>query len=385
MLGLLQATSIRYLLVDPDVKAIAEPARRAGFTVAEAAPSSVFTVHGPWPGIRLSPAGGDHAVAGPTGEPWVDSMGWRIRAAKALHPEAAIWADSKPQASRSSAEDYIISLADAAAHGGRWIITLDDRFAAGVASAQADDMKAWNRILEAAAFFAKSPPASGVENAVIGVLSSLSGPKPGFTNEVLNNLARTKQQYRAMASSRLSAASFDGLKGIIYTDSAEPPSNVRKQVLEFVNSGGMLITGPAWGSLPKGPAAGSHPRYALRTVGSGSIALATTAFSDPYLAPNDAVMLVSHRNDIVRFFNGGPITPCLSTATDKRRATLQTVFYSLRPVEDVSVWVKGAWRSARLRTLNQPEPQNVTLEVREQGVEMYLPAVAQYSSIELES
>jgi hypothetical protein len=147
----------------------------------------------------------------------------------------------------------------------------------------------------------------------------------------------------------------------------------------------MLITGPAWGSLPKGPAAGSHPRFAIRAVGSGSIAVATTSFSDPYVVPNDAVVLVSHRHDMVRYFNGGAITPCLGTLPDKRRTALHTVFYSLRPVEDVSVWVKGAWRSARLRTWNQPQPQDVKLEVRDAGVEMYLPAVAQYALIELES
>jgi hypothetical protein len=370
ILSWLQASPVRFSILDAEAKV---------------PPSGVFTVRGPWPGIRLSPAGGDHAVAGPTGEPWVDSNGWRIRAARAVHPEATIWVDSKPQASRSSVEDYVIALADAAAHGGRWIITLDDRLAAGIRSKQADDMAAWKRISDAAGFFAQSKTGGYADDAVIGVLSSFGGPKVGFTDEVLNNLARTKQQYRAMAMGRLSSAAFDGLKGIIYTDASEPPSSVRKQVLEFVNAGGMLITGPAWGSLPKGPAAGTHPRFALRTVGSGSIALATTSFADPYLAPNDAVMLASHRNDIVRFFNGGAITPCLSTSADKRQATLQTVFYSLRPVEDVSVWVKGAWRSARLRTPNQTEPQNVKLEVREGGVEMYLPPIAQYALIELES
>jgi hypothetical protein len=159
---------------------------------------------------------------------------------------------------------------------------------------------------------------------------------------------------------------------------------VRKQVLDFVNAGGLLITGSAWGSLPKGAAAGSHPRFAIRTVGKGTVAVATTSFSDPYVVPNDAVVLVSHRNDIVRFFNGGAITPCLSRS-GKTGAALQTVFYSLRPVEDVSVWVKGAYRSARLRSWNQPQPQNVRLEVRDSGVEMFLPAVAQYAEIELES
>ena len=125
-----------------------------------------------------------------------------------------------------------------------------------------------------------------------------------------------------LLSSRFTAASLAGLKGVIYTDAGEPPADVRKQVLDFVNAGGMLITGAAWGSIPKGSATGSHPRFAIRPVGKGAIAVATTAFSDPYIVPNDAVMMVSHRNDVVRYFNGGAITPCLYRSADKRRASL---------------------------------------------------------------
>lgn len=352
------------------------------FTVVETPPAGVTIVRGLWPGIRMSHGGGDRAAAGPTGEPWVDSNGWRIRAARALRPDSQFWVDAKPQPSRSSAEDYVLAFADAASHGGRWIVTLDDHLAEGIAAKQADAMEIWKRITQAAAFF--TPTDSHADDAVIGVLSSLTGPKVGFTDEVLNNLARTKQQYRAIASSRFTSASLAGLKGVIYTDAAEPPANVRKDVLDFVNAGGMLITGAAWGSLPKGPAQGTHPRFAIRSVGKGTIASATTTFSDPYVAPNDAVMLVSHRHDVVRYFNGGAITPCLYGPSGQRRA-LHTVFYSLRPVEDVSVWVKGSWSSARLRTWNQPEPQKVKLEVRDAGVEMHLPAVAQYALIELES
>lgn len=383
MLSLLQATPIRYLFIDPAENSLADQARRAGLTVLETPPSGVAIVKGLWPGIRMSHSGGDRAAAGPTGEPWVDSNGWRIRAARALRPDAQFWVDAKPQPSRSSAGDYVLAFADVAAHGGRWIVTLDDRLAEAIASKTPEAMETWKRILQASSFF--TPADTHMDDAVIGVLSSLTGAKVGFTDEVLNNLARTKQQYRAIASSRFTDASLAGLKGVIYTDAAEPPAGVRKQVLDFVNAGGMLITGPAWGSIPKGSAAGNHPRFAIRSEGKGAIAVATTPFSDPYVVPNDAVMLVSHRNDIVRYFNGGAITPCLYNSADKRRAALYTVFYSLRPVEDVSVWVKGSWRLARLRSWNQPQSQNVKLEVRDAGVEMYLPAVAQYALIELES
>jgi hypothetical protein len=350
------------------------------FTVlkAGAAPAEGAVVRGLWPGIRVSPSGGDRAAAGPTGEPWVDSNGWRIRVAKLRSPGVPIWVDAKPNPSRISAEDYVLGFADVAAHGGKWIVTLDDALASGIAAKQAEAMDRWKRITEAAQFFRS--PESLAEQAVIGVLSMFSGPKVGFTDEVLNNLARTKQQYRAIFTGR---AAFEGLKGLIYTDPVEPPAAVRKSVMEFVNAGGMLITGPAWGSLPKGEAQRSHPRYAIRGVGQGSMAVATGSFADPYLVANDAVTLVSHRNDVVRFFNTGAITPCL--ASKAGGAVLQTVFYSLRPVEDATVWVKGTYKSARMLAFGQAAAQPVKLRVRDAGVEVNLPAVSQYARIELES
>jgi hypothetical protein len=388
LLSLLQATPIRSLVIDSGAPhGLADAAGKAGLTIVDvqSPPAGVAIVKGPWPGIRMSHSGGDRASAGPTGEPWIDSNGWRIRVARAQRPDGQVWVDSKPQPSRVSAQDYILAFADAAAHDARWIITLDDSLAAGIAARRPDAAATWKRITDAASFFAVDPTGER-DDAVIGVLSIFSGPKVGFTDEVLNNLARTKQQYRAIAASRLSPSSFAGLKGVIYTDGVEPGTSVRKVVLDFVNAGGLLITGPAWGSVPKDAAAQrSHPRFDIRVAGKGAIAVATAGFSDPYRVPNDAVTLVSHREDIVRYFNSGGITPCLYTAAEKKRATLHTVFYSLRPVEDATVWIKGAYRNARLRLWPQPQAQNVKLEARDAGVEIHLPAVAQYAAIELDA
>ncbi len=201
----------------------------------------------------------------------------------------------------------------------------------------------------------------------------------------MNNLARTKQLYRPIATNRLTPATLTGLKAVIYTDAAEPPPNVRKQILAFVNAGGMLITGPAWGSLPNGSSSEQrHPRFTIRAVGSGAVALAPAPFVDPYIVPNDAVVLVSHRHDLLRFWNCGAITPSLSTAPGQHTAALRIVFYSQRPVQDATVWVKGSYRSARIRTWNQQQPQNVKLATRDNGSELYLPPVAQYAQIDFE-
>ena len=46
--------------------------------------------------------------------------------AAALHPETAVWVTAPPpENARVTADSYLIMLADCAAHGGRWVITLD--------------------------------------------------------------------------------------------------------------------------------------------------------------------------------------------------------------------------------------------------------------------
>src|ERR1043165_7029065 len=157
MVSLLQATPVRHLWVDPAEapRGQAVQAQKAELTGLgpNSLPPDVAVVTGPWPGVRLSPQGGDRAAAGPTGEPWIDSNGWRIRIAQAQHPQSHIWVDSKPQPSRSSPANYVIAFAEAAAHHARWIISLDDTLAAGIASKKLEAMAAWKRITDAAAFF----------------------------------------------------------------------------------------------------------------------------------------------------------------------------------------------------------------------------------------
>ena len=391
LLRLLQATAFRTVLVDSIKQSskVVEQARKAGLTVVEAGalPPDTLLVRGLWPGVRLAPGGGDRAVAGPTGEPWVDSNGWRIRIARAQHPGAQIWVDAKPQASRTSPADYAVAFADAAADGAKWAVNLDDRLAADLAANKPDAMAAWKKITDHAGFFKTVPPNSGGLDAVIGVVSSVGGTSLAFTSEVVNNLARTKQQYRVINSALMNAASFAGLKSVIYTESLDPSSDLRKQLMDFVEAGGLLIAGPGWGKAPKAPLTEGkqHPRFAVYAAGKGSIALATTNFGDAYRVPNDAVTLTTHYFDVVRFWNGGAITPCLATSADGRSAHVRVAFYSLMPVDDCTVWVRGTYKSARFRTLPKTELQTARLEARADGTEVYLPPVSQYAEIEFAS
>ncbi len=177
----------------------------------------------------------------------------------------------------SSTQDYIVAFADAAAHGGRWIIELDDALAAGIAAKKSEAMATWSQIAGASAFF--GPQQNPLDDqAVIGVLASFVGPKAGFSDEVINNLARTKQQYRAIAAGRFTPSSLaQDLKAFIYTDSERTAPTFARPVLDFVNTGGILDPpDPPGGRCPGACLAATRPDSRSSKIGNGAVRIAAS-------------------------------------------------------------------------------------------------------------
>jgi hypothetical protein len=158
-LDVLSQTPVNYLLVEKKElrEALSSRAAQLGVTIADPAtvPAGVTVIRGEWPGVKLTESGMmDRAAAGPTGNPWVDSNGWRIRLAAATQPETIIWVDATPRPSSPSGESCMLAFADAAAWGGRWIISLDGRLAGEIAAGGTGALTVWKRLSSTAGFFA---------------------------------------------------------------------------------------------------------------------------------------------------------------------------------------------------------------------------------------
>ncbi len=391
-LDALRSTAINCLLVESDaaLDPVVARARQEGIRVVQPAtpPAGVKIIEGEWPGLKLSESGVfDHAAAGPTGVPWIDSNGWKVRLTAALNPDSQVWVDAAPRKPRLSAESYATAVADAAAHGGRWIISLDSQLAKGIAARTPEALERWKKLTGAAGYFAgRGEWLNYVPEAVIGIVSDFAGLNEFMNQELLNLIARTNEQYRILVKSRLSRSSCDGLRAVLYADEVAPDPDLRRHVLDFVEAGGMLITGPRWGELPgKSTTEESHPRYSLRSFGKGRIAVATPDFEDPYVVASDSVVLISHRYELLRFWNGGAVGSYFTAAPDRKRAVVHMLFYAFilgdnRP----TVRVAGRYRTARLWTLDQPAPRILDLELKQDAVELHLPPVRGYAAAELE-
>lgn len=380
----LRGTPVDWLWIDDSaaLSPVRSAARSAGlrlFTPDHPAPG-IVEVRGEWPGIK----GGERhsASAGPTGEPWVDANGWRVQVAQALHPGAQVCVDaSLPEGMRGSASSYRTTIADAAASGGRWILNLPPELVAGIQSGNAAALETWSAIIGAAKFFEQNGGwGHWHPQAVIGVVADFAGEDESFSHEVANLLARAGSPARILPQTR--PLSLAGLRAVIYAG-GKPAQPVQNALVEFARGGGMLIA-----SQKSGFAAGTpdprlgHPRYQVSPHGRGRIALAES-FDDPFEVANDAVILVSHRYDLVRFWNGGATGYRLLTAPAGGRAVAHLLFYADRAAGEASVRIAGPYRNARIRTIDHPEPRAVEFHVQSGGVEVHLPAVSQYAAIEL--
>jgi hypothetical protein len=390
-LGLLKGTAINCLLIEKgdDLGAVLARAQQEGLKVAEAgsSPAGVIVVEGEWPGVKLTESGAeDRASAGPTGAPWIDSNGWKVRLTAALHPGSDVWVDAAPQKPRLFPESYLIGVADAAAHGGRWIISLDNQLAAEIAGRKPEALETWKKLTGASGFFAaRTDWLDYLPEAVLGIISDFSGSNEFMSHELLNLVARTNQQYRIIVKSKVSESSFTGLRAVLYADEEPPTPDLRNQILAFVQAGRMLITGPKWGRFPGAPADGAeHPRFALHVLGKGRLAVARPDFEDPYLVANDSVVLISHRHELLRFWNGGAVGSYFTMQPDRKRAVLQMLFYAAAYFGNPMVRVAGQYHTARLWTLDQPVPRSAEMESQKDAVELHLPPVSQYAAVELE-
>ena len=384
----LRGTPVDALIMDPG--ALARQVERAGFKVLRPteAPPGVSIVEGVWPGIRLTSRFGakDVVSTGPTGEPWVDSNLAPIRLAQARQPAGtAIWVRATPRENSLRAEPLVAAAGDAAVAGGQWVIALPPALASGLLARIPQALQTWKTVSDTAAFFVTKRDWNRYQpEAVPGVLSDFAGARP---LDVMHLIARAGQQFRVVLKQKFTPASLAGLKSVIDPDPASPSGSLRRDVLNFVAEGGMLIAGPEWGEIRNArPSATTHPRFRLATLGKGSVAISRTPLGDPYLFASDTGILISHRHDLLRFWNGGPLSATYATAPGRIKALVQTVFYSGRdPGGDTAVRVAGPWKTATLSTVEQPAARPVKTVPRQDGLEIHLPGTAGYIALELEA
>ncbi|MGE5571030.1 MAG: hypothetical protein ACM3S5_18500 [Rhodospirillales bacterium] len=408
LLELLKGTPINCLVTAGEgapAPAVLEKAKQDGLTFVEPGKSpgiawteranapwggseSVLAItDGVWPGVqRLS-----REEAGPTGAPWIDSNGWMIQLSRALAENKDIWIAVNPpeKSANLRAAVYQLAVVDAEAYGARWVISLDKQWCDGLAKKSPAAMDGWKAIAATLRFFdAHRDWAAYRPLGALGVVSDFHGPNEYLAGEVLNLSSRRSLPYRILIKSRALAASLEGLKAIVYPDEQAPDAALMKKLLAFANEGGLLMV-PANFPAPKGVPLGGdvYGRYELRGVGKGRIAVAKEESQDPYLIAADAQLLMSHQNDLVRFFNTGTLNCYYTASADGKKSLLHIINFAMRPSNNlVSAAFTRRFRAARFWRLEDESAQPLELFPTEDGgMEVHIPAFSVYAAIELDS
>jgi len=343
----------------------------SGIRVLTAPPAEVHLLEGVAPGTRASRKGDGSADSGPTGKPWIDANGWQIELARALHPGKTIWVEHE------AGRDLLLSVADAAAYGGRWVVTLPRTVRDGIENGEGAAESAWKALTAAVRFFTRH---SGWESfepvASVGLLSDFGKDVAFLAGEFLNLAARRPLPVRI-----LTADSMAGLPCIVHMDEHPPDAARRDALLGFAEAGGLVISSGALTSLPyRGPA----PGYAFARVGKGRVVRPVEPWSDPYQLAADVHLLVTREQDVIRLYNGASLNVrYLQDRTGTRGVVHLLNFAGTPGAHPVTVALARRWKRARLLGFDRAE--SAAIEPVRYGIEIPLPDFSTYLAIELEA
>ncbi len=343
-------------------------------------PDGIAVRAGVWPWVL--PPERDVAEAGPTGAPWVDSNVGTIHMARTLAPGKPVWLTYAPPAAKQGPplSSFARPVAEAAAHGARWVITLNERFVAGLDAGSGEALQAWKRLAAALNFFERRPEWRNWEPvAALAVVSTFEGETELLSYEFLNMAPRRQLAFRAVLPKGVPHTSFDKQKAIVYIEPGPPEGEVRKRLVAFAEAGGLLIS-------PRGivttPPDQTRMQYQFHRAGKGWIAVPPDAWYDPYLMVRQVHLLLGHRLDVVRVWNGSDVGSYCLASPKGDRAVVHLIQYGAGPTLPVTLGFDTPYRVARVTTL---ESERILKPSRgELGVEFAVGEFSDYAAVELE-
>ena len=345
---------------------------------------------GIWPGVPLEKT----PTGGPTNLPWVDSNGALLGMAGAMAPGKPAWiVVDPPRKAKPTVENYLLTVADAEAYGGRWLISLDDQMRSDLAAGSAPALAAWKRLTGSLAFFERQRGAA--ENLErmgrLAVISNFSEGDRTFAEDILNLLPRLREPFRVMARTQALSASLNGLQGIFYMDQEPPEAALRQRLTDFARGGGTLFVRSKWpdpeGSPMQLSSEEAYILFSMRSLGRGRLGVAREDEPDTYFTCADIQNILSHRGDPARLYNGASMNYIIQVGRRGRQGMIHVLNYSKRPGSDNAiVYLKAPCKSARFVSPEIAAP--VALEWVPQaagGMELDLPVISVYGAVEMES
>jgi hypothetical protein len=310
----------------------------------------------------------------PSSQPWIESNIWLARSFATPSSSRLVWISS--QLESPSSLDYGRAAADAFAAGGRWIISLDDALRAKLRAHDASALEIWNRLSTYLKFADTHTGWHALASyGNVGIVLDPTIAQPDRVDEYLKLATRRQVPYQLISRSELNGATLMKFRAIVAIELDPPSSAERKLLQDFAENGGIVFTGPSWGSAPK-----TEP-FAEIPTGKGSV----TVYKDPdpdalardlkeMLSDDDLGVVPFNVPSVISFVSGGaPGQPLL----------VQLVNYFDHPVEAITLRVAGKFHSARMET---PEGVAMDLPLRnEEGkTEITIPKLLLWGAVSMQ-
>jgi hypothetical protein len=346
-------------------------------------PEGVTLLDGVWPRILPSQRSKDAAEAGPTGAPWVDSNTGPIRLAQTREPGKPVWLGFQPPSGGEAIplSGFVKPIAEAAAYGARWIIALSPPFIKGLDAKAGDAVGSWNRMVAALKFFESHAEWRTWEPvAALAVVSTFEGESELMSAEFLNLAPRRQLAYRAVRAADAGKTSFEKQKAIVYIEARPPEGELQKKFLEFAEAGGLVVS--PRGILKTDPDE-RRLGYQIHRVGKGRVAVPLDPWDDPYRLVREVHLLMSHREDVVRLWNGSDVGSYFVASPKGDRGVVHLVQYGSNRTQQVAIGVAKPYRRARVYDL---ESEKTVKPVKgELGFEIPVGEFQAYAAVELEA
>jgi hypothetical protein len=316
--------------------------------------------------------------AGPSAEPWIESNIWLVRSFRFKNAWRPVWISQEANASLPG--DYVRCVADASIAGGHWIVTLDDRLKAGLLRKEPAALETWRSVVGYLAFaenhreWRNYPPYGNV-----AIVLDATGNNSEFTHEYLNLVARRHIPYRVILRSDLSPASLAGLKVVLAADIALPTSAERAILQTFAENGGLVITGPKWGTAPVDGDSATVP------AGKGRFVIYKEDPPDPETVARDMLDLLDSEEMGLAVFNVPSVLLYISADDSGKRVLVQLLNYATTPFKSkITIRLKGTFKNARMHTPDNAPVDLNTRRMPNDWTEFSVPMLAVWGAVILE-
>jgi hypothetical protein len=310
----------------------------------------------------------------PSSQPWIESNIWLVRSFAFVSPSRPVWISS--QLENPSAIDYARAVADAAAAGGHWIVSLDDALRAKLLGKDPSGLEVWHRLSKYLRF-AESHAAwrTLAPHGNVGIVLDPTSTKPDAADEYIQLATRRQVPYQLVERSGLNAAAVAKFRALVATELDPPSAGERKLLQDYANDGGVLIAGPSWGGAPQ-----TEP-FAEIPTGKGRVVVYKDP--DPEAVARDLKEMLSDDDLGVVPFNVPSVITMASGGGSGQPLVVQLVNYFDQPVEAITLRVARKFHSARLETPDAPAV-DLPLRADEGRTEVTIPKLLLWGAVSME-